>query len=932
MTHKNNIHQRFGKALVVSLSAVCLSLPALVRAGNTNYITNRAPLIGTPFTPLPIGAVKADGWLLKQLQLQRDGLTGYAETLYNGAGDLGAASDWLGGTGDSWERAPYYTKGLVALAYTLDDATLKNKVAKWINWVIGNQQANGYFGPAKNNDWWARMPMLYAIRDYYEATGDVRVIPFFTKYFQYQNNTIDSQPLSSWGQSRAGDNIELVFWLYNRTGDSFLLTLADKLKKQAYDWTDIFTNNRFMAFQGDFQPKHNVNVPQAIKMPAIYFQKSQLVADRDAYKAGRAHLMCDHGQPEGMESGNEMINGRSAMTGLELCSIVEQMQSAETVQMILGDASIGDELEKVTFNALPGSMSKDLKGLQYYTQANQVKSKFGNNNFGQEYDNGLLPGPFSGYGCCRFNLHMGWPYYVKTMWAATPDNGLAAMAYGPNHVTAKVADGTEITITETTSYPFEEQMSFKLNLTQQAVFPLKFRIPGWCAAPVLEVNGEAQSGVVAGEFYTINRTWSNNDSIVLRVPMNIQLNDEVNNSVSVQRGPLVYSLKISEQWNSRTDYGNGFKEYEVLPLSSWNYGLVIDRNQPEAAVTVNKSSMPENPFVQSTTPVTLTVNAKKIPTWGYALNNMFACDPPYSSVESAMSTEQVTLVPFGAENLRVTCLPVIGTSNMNTAAFQDDFNDGNQKGWVNYNGSFMVDNGEYQATNTEGYLGSKSIQSSTSFTDLTYDAKVMVGATGDGGLLFRASRLSLGADEYNGYYVGISAANKSVILGKANGSWTQLTSASASINPNTWYQLRVVAKGTTIKVYVDDMTTPKITFVDASFSGGAVGVRCYNAITRWDNLSVSSALTSGVKETKMSQLIRLYPNPAHNYLDISFNENLTKDYRINIFNTNGSLVSSKERSKETATVRFDTQRFVSGTYLVNISSANESYQSRFIKE
>jgi len=912
---------------------LCLSIiPLSSNAQNTNYIVNKSPLMEVPFTALPIGSVQADGWLLKQLQLQRDGLTGNAETLYSASTDLGSASNWLGGSNDSFERVPYYTKGLVALAYTLGDTTLIKKAAKWINWSLNNQKVNGYFGPANNNDWWPRMPMLYAIRDFYEATNDVRVIPFLTKYFQYENTTLDSQPLSSWGQSRAGDNIEIVFWLYNHTGDSFLLTLADKLKKQAYDWTDIFTNNKFMSFQADFQPKHNVNVPQAMKMPAIYYQKSQASADRDAFVNGRANLLRDHGQPEGMESGNEMIGGNSAMTGLEMCAIVEQMQSCETAQMILGDVTIGDQLEKVAFNALPGGMEKDIKGSQYYTQANQVKSKFGNNNFGQEYDNGLLPGPMSGFPCCRFNFHMGWPYFVKTMWAATNDNGLAAMAYGPCHLTAKVGDGVNVSISETTNYPFDEQLNFTLTTDQTIAFPLKLRLPAWCINPQVQVNGVLQSGTVSGSFYTLNRTWNNNDVVTLNLPMDIKINDEVNNAVSVQRGPLVYSLKINEQWVARTDYGNGFKEYEVSPLSDWNYGLVLDKNNPGASIQVNKGVMPDNPFIQATTPVTLTVNAKKIPAWGYALNGMFACDPPYGPDETSEVTEQITMVPFGAENLRATCLPVVGTSDLVSTSFQDDFSSGNQVGWVNYNGSFMVDNGEYLATNTEGYSGSKSVQSSTSFSDFTYDAQVQVNGAGDGGLIFRASKFSLGADEYNGYYFGISSGGQNIVLGKANGTWTSLKTAAMTIVANTWYQVRVVAKGTSIKIYVNDMTTPKIDYTDASFTSGSIGVRCYNTITRWDNLSVSSSTINGFKELKISDDIKVYPNPAKNYLDISFNESMNKDYKINILDTKGCIIQSKNRSKDLTLVQVDTQNLIPGTYVIDINSDTESYRSQFIKE
>lgn len=653
---KRNILQL---CLLLFLSGMFI-LPTGSVAENKNYIINRLPLIEVPFSALPVSAVRADGWLLKQLQLQRDGLTGNAELLYKGAKDLGDSCNWLGGPGDSWERAPYYIKGLVALAYTLGDAGLIAKASKWINWSINSQQGNGYFGPQNNTDWWARMPMLYVIRDYYDATNDSRVIPFFTKYFQYQNSKIDSQPLSKWGRSRAGDNIEIVFWLYNHTGDSFLLTLAEKLKNQAYGWTDIFTHNRFMTFQGDFQPKHNVNVAEAMKMPAIYYQFSKDPSDRDAYSHGHEHLMRDHGQPEGMQSGNEMLGGRSAMTGLELCSVVEQMQTSETSQMILGDAAIGDQLEKVAFNALPGGLAKDIKGLQYYVLANQVKSTFGKNGYGQDYTNGILPGPFSGYGCCRFNLHMGWPYFVKTMWAATNDNGLADMAYGPCHVTAKVSDGVDVTFIEQTNYPFDEQLNFTLRTDKSVRFPLKLRLPGWCNNPQVEVNGIMQPDAVSGSFYTINRTWNDNDKIVLRLPMHLQLNDEVNNSVSIQRGPLVFSLKIKEQWVTRIDFGNDFKECDVIPLSDWNYGLMPDKNNLEASIRVNKGVMPENPFLQDVTPVTLTVDAKRIPSWGYSFNSNFACDPPYGPIESREATEQVTFVPFGAETLRATCLPVIG--------------------------------------------------------------------------------------------------------------------------------------------------------------------------------------------------------------------------------------------------------------------------------
>jgi hypothetical protein len=627
---------------------------------NTAYIKNRAPLVQTPFVPLNTGAVRAEGWLLTQLQNQKTGATGNAESLY---GELAPNSAWLGAgqSGDApdsdWERPPYYVKGLIAVAYVLNDAALKTKAQKWIDWSINSQQPNGAFGPSWNHfDWWPRMPMLYAIKDYYEATGDPRVLPFFTRYFQFQAANLGAHPLTEWAKARAGDNIDIVLWLYNRTGDAFLLTLADTLRNQAYNWTDIFTNN---TFAGDFMREHNVNVTQALKMPAIYYQRSNNLADRNAFAAGNTHLMRDHGQVTGMNSGTETLAGRSSTGGVELCAIVERMQSHEVAHMILGDVAIGDQFEKVAFNALPGAVSKDYKLHQYYSLPNMFQAVKGNHQFAQEHLNDLVIAPNSGFPCCRFNMHMGWPYYVKSMWAGTNDNGVAAMAYGPSRVTVRVAGGVDATIVENTNYPFESQIRFTVNTPSSVAFPLKLRIPTWASGASVLVNGVAQSGVAVGTYYTINRTWTNGNTVTLNLPMSIKAPPQVNSSVAIERGPLVYSLQLTENWTQTWAGPLGYNEYEIRSGSPWNYGLMLDLNNPGTSITVQNSPMPANPYIASQAPVKLLANAKKIVWPATARNNLAAAEPQPSPFGSSSVTELVTLVPFGSQNIRMTYFPQV---------------------------------------------------------------------------------------------------------------------------------------------------------------------------------------------------------------------------------------------------------------------------------
>ena len=66
------------------------------------YVFNRQPLVATDYAELPIGAIKAEGWLHDQLVKQKDGMTGHLDELYREV--VGPDNAWIGGEGDTWER------------------------------------------------------------------------------------------------------------------------------------------------------------------------------------------------------------------------------------------------------------------------------------------------------------------------------------------------------------------------------------------------------------------------------------------------------------------------------------------------------------------------------------------------------------------------------------------------------------------------------------------------------------------------------------------------------------------------------------------------------------------------------------------------------------------------------------------------------------
>ncbi|HZT22207.1 MAG TPA: beta-L-arabinofuranosidase domain-containing protein [Verrucomicrobiae bacterium] len=814
----------FGGLLCVAAPAQ--ELPSSADLPPTPIVTNRPPLLPTPFVALPLGSVHPQGWLREQCELQRDGITGHAEQLY--ASDLGTNSAWLGGTGENWERGPYYFRGLVALAYTLNDAGLKHQAQKWMDWLLDHQQPDGYLGPAANSDWWPRIIATDTLKDYYEATADPRVPTVLSNYFHYMLRHLPERPLKDWAKARAGDEMAAALWLYNRNGDTNLLALVRLLRRQAYDWPGIFTSNNFVCYGTDFHPKHNVNIEEALKMPAVYYLLSHRASDRDAVALGLDNLMRENALPFDINSGTEFLSGDSSIQGVEFCAIVEAMLSLETVVRITGDPAFADRLETIAFNAMPAATANNLRGLQYYTVPNNVIAIYGSHGFNQDYPNGTLPGPDSGYPCCRYNFQMGWPRFVQNSWAATADGGLAVIAYAPTVVTA-LAGGKPVRVIEDTRYPFEEEIRLHVAVDGPANFPLVLRIPGWCRHPAVTVNGRPQTAVRTNSFYRLERTWHNGDAVTVRLPMPIQTQTGPTRAVAIHRGPLVYSLKIGEQWTVRTPGPPGlrqFAEFEIHPTTPWNYALQLNPTNPAAGLTFTNLGTPANPFDPAEPSVALIAHARRVPDWTIGWRGTHAFEPPLSPVASTHSLERVLLVPFGAQHLRISWFPYLGTPSPTRNSFTEDFDPTWCRRWTTFGGNWLARHGVL-STAPASANGAKAVAMTTAFTNFIYAGDVSVGPVGNAGLIFRVSRPDIGADAYCGYYVGINAQESRLEFGCASNAWRSITNVPMAFAANTFYHLKVQAVGPRIRVFVNDADRPVLDVHDGTFDGGMVGVRDY---------------------------------------------------------------------------------------------------------
>lgn len=628
---------------------------------------HHAPLMPNRFAPLPLSALRPEGWLLEQLKTARDGLCGHLEEALP---ETGAKSAWFGGPLPGNE-APAALRAQVLLAFLLGDKALIETLEARITFVLNNQREDGSFGP-DCADFASRGEMLCALWQYYSATAQRSVVQFLVRYFRYLQKTLDMQSLTGEDALHTADTLAVGIALYNLTGKGALLEVCQRLMQKGADWTSYFHTfshrlpmlkhtppqqmreglERAGEESGYFQNLQRmttaVNVAEGLRTSALCYTLSGSSKHEGAFDVGFSRVMKHHGTANGCFTGDPLLDGAHPSQGTDAAAVAQLIDSLQTVLTTQGCSDAADALERVCYNALPALFTADMRACQHVEQTNQVCVSREKRAFYAQDDTATLFGS-SHEGASIAALQRAWPAFAAGQWMLSRDGGLAAIGFAPCVVRYRLGSAA-VRVRTQSAYPFDGAVRITLSLSEPCAFPLHVRIPAWAQGATLAVDADVVDAQ-PGTFAVINRQWRDGDEILLNLPMSVRLTRWYHESAAVERGALVFALKMPEEWSAQDVPGAYSPNWSVSTPGSWNVALCQD-----ALFDVSAQPAEAAPFGHGC-PVLIETQGRLLPDWG--MHSASADQPPIAAVHVGDAV-RVRLEPYGACALRIAQFPLLG--------------------------------------------------------------------------------------------------------------------------------------------------------------------------------------------------------------------------------------------------------------------------------
>ena len=484
--------------------------------------------------------------------------------------------------------------GFVRMALITDVPEMREKALEKINHYINTIDENGYIGiytedsrfqqGHESGELWAQSAILRTLTAYYEVTGQKDILDIIIKsaeltmenYPQGKSRpfSADNEPegTSCGGLSHGLTIVDTFYFLYKETGDKryidYAVWLYESCSSEPIFHSDIPLPRMLDdGYKLKYHGVHTYEHLRALALARYFGGKAEFTKGYENYLKKLAPCICPSGGPTGDEWINEHY-ADATKYGYEYCSIHELLHSYCLLMELSGDISYADEIEKLFYNAALGAHHPSESSITYLKSDNSYamrsvfqfdeKNQEGYVHYGYKYS----PTHQDMAVCCVPNACRVFPYFYGYMWNKT-ETGFIKTMYGSSVLNDEFG-GTNVTITEESSYPYSGELKFNVKAEKPVVMTLSFRIPSWCQSFSVSADYKQEGSVIS-----INKEWSD-DTVEINFHFSVTKHSDLLGDVYFTNGPLVMALPIEDTESVVREYpiGNFFdKEYEPVDKS-----------------------------------------------------------------------------------------------------------------------------------------------------------------------------------------------------------------------------------------------------------------------------------------------------------------------------------------------------------------------------
>jgi uncharacterized protein len=564
------------------------------------------------FEPLPVGAIRPEGWLLAQIRSNLRGYTGHLDSLAPGLiirddifgrdrltkdvtkKDVGALAGgdaaaevqylwWNSETQGNWRD------GFIRSAILTGDPDMLARAKTYVDRILATQDADGYLGiydrdlrykfDGENGELWSKTTLLRGLLAWYEYSHDKKVLSAVERavadvmrHYPADN----AHPFYSKTPNVGGLSHGLMF-------TDVLETLFRITRRQTYLDYAVFLYKDFSAanLHEDAQYAKIMDTSYRLRGHGVHTYEHLRAVAAAAYASGNPALqkaldaylskIAKEITPSGAPAGDEWIAGRTGdatETGYEYCSLEELMDGYTDLLGKTGSSGFGDRAEKLFFNAAQGARDPEASCIAYLKTDNSYYMTGGlNGDTGDRRQTRYKYSPVHQdvAVCCVPNAGRIAPNFTGRMWMKSK-TGLVATLLGPCNVTT-TWKGTALTIREKTGYPYDFSFDFEITMDRPINFTLAIRKPGWVTDQIISDPYTEKNG-----YYLITRTWRPHETLHIRFNPSVVVNSDRNKAAYFTFGPLVLAHPIMARARITKDYPlHGFHDYQYLPDSLKTY-------------------------------------------------------------------------------------------------------------------------------------------------------------------------------------------------------------------------------------------------------------------------------------------------------------------------------------------------------------------------